>query len=259
MIRVLVTGAGGQLAQALVAQALDYPGLLLEMKSREELDITQKEAVEKELANGYNYCVNTAAYTAVDKAEEEPDRAYEVNAQGVQHLAEACKKYETTLIHISTDYVFDGTKTDGKYVPHDPPNPINQYGLSKYKGELFLKESWERSFIIRTSWLYDHENVNFYTKVLALARQGNTLRVTTSEEGIPTHTSVVARFILDLIDNGDTRYGVHHVSGSTPMSRYEFAKQILSENGLLKQGNLIPSATYEARARRPKRVFLMPN
>src|SRR5690606_41483086 len=154
---VLVTGASGQLGMTFRKFEKNYPQMDFVFKDSKELDITNTIS----LINTFNeiqpdYCINCAAYTNVEKAEEEPERAILINAEAVLNLATICKEYQTTLIHISTDYVFDGKKTS-PYTTEDIPNPINLYGASKLHGELNIKKVLDHYFIIRTSWLYSKE------------------------------------------------------------------------------------------------------
>ena len=150
MKRVLVTGANGQLGKSIRKIAQDYQEMKFIFTDVAELDITNNEEVNTFFkSNKIDYCINCAAYTAVDKAEEEVDKAYLLNAIAVKNLAEACKTSAAVLIHISTDFVFDGTKRT-PYTEEDTPNPLSVYGKSKLKGEQFLQGILERHFIVRT-------------------------------------------------------------------------------------------------------------
>ena len=167
MTRVLVTGASGQLGQALQAVAKDYKNLDCVFLRKNDLDITDAKAVETLFAkNDVDVCINTAAYTHVDKAEEEKDKAFALNATAVQQLGEVCLRHHIWLVHISTDYVFDGA-LDRPYTPNDPPNPVNFYGASKLAGEQALQKLGGAYSIVRTSWLHSAFGLNFYTKIKA--------------------------------------------------------------------------------------------
>ena len=200
MKTILVTGASGQLGLSLrdvMPLFSELQGIFLD---REALDIRDPDALEAAFQKyDPDYCVNCAAYTDVEGAERAPDQAMEVNAVAVGTLAECCDRHDSLLIHLSTDYVFDGTKKEG-YMPSDPPNPINAYGRSKLRGEQRIAALLDRYFIIRTSWLYSPEyGPNFYLKILEKARQGEILNITDSQVGCPTRADHLARFILELI------------------------------------------------------------
>ena len=177
MKKVLVTGANGQLGQCLQKIAPSYKELNFKFNSSKELDITDILEIETAFVKGnFDYCINCAAYTNVEQAEKTPDIAYKVNVEGVKNLANVCKSYNTTLIHISTDYVFDGEK-DEPYTVKDVPNPINEYGKSKLLGEKHIQEIMDNYCIIRTSWLYSEFGKNFYTTILKKAKAGENLSV----------------------------------------------------------------------------------
>lgn len=257
MKHVLITGGGGQLAKGIANVAQQFKELQLDVMDSAELDITAKDKVARVFdKKAYHYCVNCAAYTAVDEAEKNPDRAFEVNSEAVKNLAELCKENEVVLIQVSTDYVFDGNKEKG-YMPTDKPNPINVYGTSKLKGEEYIKEILDRYFIIRTSWLYDKENENFYTRILNKARKGENLRVTDAQRGCPTHVETVANYILKLITGESTDFGIHHVTDNIAMTWYDFARQILEEHGLLETVSLVRDKNYRSFAPRPAHSVLL--
>ncbi len=175
MIRVLVTGADGQLGKCIQEIASSYSQLKIDFADKNELDIVLREDVYSFFSkNSYDFCINCAAYTNVEQAEKTPEIAYSVNAEGVKNLALACKDNGVKLIHISTDYVFDGEKKEG-YYPTDIPNPINEYGKSKLKGEQYIQEILNEYIIIRTSWLYSNYGHNFYKSILEKARKGEIL------------------------------------------------------------------------------------
>ena len=184
MKRILVTGANGQLGRSLQEIATRHQKFEFLFLDKSKMDITRPEQILRRFQEfGPEYCINCAAYTAVDQAEKTPERAYAVNAGGVENLIKACLEQQTTLIHISTDYVFDGKKESG-YFPADTPNPINVYGKTKLLGEQIIQQSMERYFIIRTSWLYSKKyGKNFYKTILEKAKKGIKLTVTDSQKG----------------------------------------------------------------------------
>ncbi|MEY8020366.1 dTDP-4-dehydrorhamnose reductase [Muriicola sp. SD30] len=257
MIRVLVTGADGQLGTCIQHQASAYPDVKMYYTNRTELDISNSESLSTYFSrHSFDYCINCAAYTRVDDAEKDPEKAFSVNAEGVKNLAQACKLKGVILIHISTDYVFDGKKKEG-YLPSDTPNPINEYGRSKLKGEQYIQVILKDYLIIRTSWLYSEYGTNFYRTILEKARQGHDLRVTDAQIGCPTNANNLAVFILDLINSSEIRYGVIHFTDKKAMTWYEFAKMILKENELDSKVKVVRDKNYSTFARRPKYSILI--
>lgn len=257
MGRILVTGAGGQLGLTFQEHAHDFPKVYFEFKTADELDIAQPSQLVDAFQKGhYDFCINCAAYTNVEQAEKDSDKAFKVNAEGVKNLAEVCRDHKTVLIHISTDYVFDGEK-EGAYTTTDTPNPINVYGKSKLKGEQFIQEILPNHFIIRTSWLYSKKyGHNFYRIILNKALAGEELHITDTQKGCPTHTVALAKFILEEIVLGKKPFGIYHYSDGKPMTWYDFAEQIIKENGLTDKVNLVLDRNYRTFAKRPKNSVL---
>jgi len=251
-ITVLVTGANGQLGMTFRKYENHYSQLNFVFMGSQALDITDENKMREVFMEVKpDYCVNCAAYTNVDKAEKEQGKAYLINSDAVLNLATICKIYQTILIHISTDYVFDGQKTT-PYTTEDVPNPINIYGASKLHGELNIKKALEHYFIIRTSWLYSKEfGENFYRTILTLAKEKKELLITDNQTGCPTDTVNLARFILDLITNKNKDYGIHHFSDKVVMSWYDFAKDILKNNNL-RCIDVLKGNEYKTIAKRPK-------
>lgn len=248
---VLVTGAGGQLGRTFQKHQNDYPWLRFEFMDSKTLDITDSEEVKRVFKRFKpDYCINCAAYTNVEKAEEESKKAFLVNADSVLGLAKTCKEQPCVLIHISTDYVFDGKKKT-PYTADDTPSPINVYGASKLQGELYIQQTLRHYFIIRTSWLYSKEfGKNFYRTIVALADEKSELQITDAQLGCPTDAENLAKFILELIHGQANNYGILHFSDKTQMSWYDFAKQILKENGYCNT-KLIKNNNYKTKAKRP--------
>lgn len=256
---ILVTGANGQLGLTIKELFTNNSlGLDFTFVTKEQLDITNKAALNNFFAkNHFDYCINCAAYTNVEQAEKTPEIAFKVNAEGVKYVAEVCKETNTTLIHISTDYVFDGEK-EIPYTVEDLPNPINEYGKSKLLGEQHIQRILETYFIIRTSWLYSKKyGKNFYRTILEMAKQGEALFITDEQTGCPTNTESLAKYIIGLIVNKSVNYGIKHVSDKKAMTWFEFAEQILSENQLKNKTNLVKGSKYVTFARRPKRSILI--
>ena len=257
-IKVLVTGAAGQLGKTIEElfcqreKNLDFLFV-----SKERLDISDEKAVKIFFyTHSFDYCINCAAYTNVEQAEKTPEIAYQINAEGVQYLAEACKKYNTVLIHISTDYVFDGEK-ESPYTVADIPNPINEYGKSKLLGEQYIQYILEKYFIIRTSWLYSKEHGNnFYKNILKLAQTEKELSITSENLGCPTDTVNLAIYIIKLITRENMNFGTLHFCDKKAMTWYDFAESILLENNMVTEINLVKVSNYSSFARRPKNSVL---
>lgn len=250
MKKVLVTGANGQLGQCLQKIAPKYKKLNFIFNGSKELDITNILEIEGAFVKGnFDYCINCAAYTNVEQAEKTPDIAYKVNAEGVKNLANVCKSYNTTLIHISTDYVFDGEK-DEPYTVKDVPNPINEYGKSKLLGEKHIQEIMDNYCIIRTSWLYSEFGKNFYTTILKKAKAGENLSVTNEQLGCPTNANNLALYLVEkLIQNNN--FGIEHFTDDYSCTWFDFAEKILIEHELEKTVQLRRDKNYRTFARRP--------
>ncbi|WP_438426151.1 dTDP-4-dehydrorhamnose reductase [Aquimarina macrocephali] len=249
---ILITGSSGQLGQCIEKIKKSYPGLQLYFANSEVLDITKKEEIQHFLKDkSFNFVVNCAAYTNVEQAEKEPEKAFLVNATGVLNLAQVCKEYDTTLIHISTDYVFDGSK-ETPYIEEDTPNPINEYGKSKLAGEQYIQEILEKYFIIRTSWLYSEFGHNFFKTIVKKSETEKDLTIITSEIGTPTNANDLAKFILDLILIDGSKYGTYHYSNLGEATWYNFTEEILRFSRKLDTIKLKKIDNYPTFARRPK-------
>ena len=250
-MKILVTGANGQLGKCIKDTSINYPEYNFLFLGRKELDIVNKEAIrvlfDKE---AFDYCINAAAYTNVEKAESEKEKAFLVNEYGVKNLANQCKKNNTTLIQVSTDYVFDGKKRI-PYTEKDPTNPINVYGASKLEGEKALQEIWRKHYIVRTSWLYSQYGQNFYNTILRFVKEGKLLTVTTEQTGTPTNANDLAEAILNIITSDSKRYGIYNYSNQGEATWYDFAKEILTQTGQLTQTNLVKTDYYRTFAQRP--------
>lgn len=253
MKKILVTGANGQLAKCLkdlVEKEKTYQ-LQFIFLDRSQLDISNRELVETFFfANQIDYCINCAAYTAVDLAETEVEKAFQINSDGVKYLAKECAEQNATLIHISTDYVFDGTATE-PYLPTDKPNPINVYGKSKLDGENWALNCNPKSIVIRTSWVYSQYGKNFYTTMQKLMTEREELKIVADQIGKPTNANDLAAYIFELILNEDQNYGIRHFAGKEQMSWFEFAQKIAAENGFKTRLIPIPTSEYPTPAKRP--------
>jgi len=221
-MRVIVTGSKGMLARDIIP-VLEENHEVLEF-SKEFLDITDLSKIEKILGNEKpDVLINCAAYTAVDRAESEPEKAYLLNAKGPGILAKACHKAGIRLVHVSTDFVFDG-KTPRPYKEDDEVNPIGVYGKSKLEGEIAVRSSTENYVIVRTSWLYGHEGESFPEKILSKASAVETLEVVFDQVGSPTYTVDLARAVERLLPAPP---GVYHFSNEGVASWYDFAYAVI--------------------------------
>lgn len=251
MKKVLVTGASGQLGKCFQKIASEYPEMELRNFNSSELDITDQNRLQQIFSEeNPEYCINCAAYTNVEKAEDDEETAFKINAEAVKNLAEVCKNTGTVLIHISTDYVFDGKATNA-YRETDVVNPINVYGASKLKGEEYIRQILDQHFIFRTSWLYSEFGHNFFNTILKKAEEGATLNITTSQTGTPTNANDLADFILQLIREENSEFGLYHYSNLGEATWYDFAKAILEFSGKIDQVTLNKSGYYKTRAERP--------
>jgi len=256
MTRVLVTGAGGQLGKSLQKITKSYPSLEMIFMGSQELDITNLENVFQVFkSDQFDFCINCAAFTNVEEAEKCPGEAFKLNAEAVKNLALACKENCVVLIHISTDYVFDGEK-NSPYSIKDVPNPINEYGKSKLRGEKYVQEILDNYFIIRTSWLYSEFGNNFYKTILEKAKTENALYITDEQIGCPTNANNLSKYILDLIVSNNNNYGIHHFTDGVAMTWHEFARKILLKNGLEDRVQLKKAKKYRTFAKRPKNSVL---
>ncbi|CAG7659166.1 dTDP-4-dehydrorhamnose reductase [Paenibacillus allorhizosphaerae] len=229
-MKILVTGAGGQLGQDVVALFQKDPTMSVIGLGRYELDITKMEqCLHQIMLHQPDAIVHCAAYTAVDQAESNEDHAYIVNAVGTRNLAVASEKYGIKLCYISTDYVFDG-QSDKPYKEYDRTDPVNVYGKTKYAGEQLVTSLTTRYFIVRTSWVYGMHGNNFVKTMLKLAHERKQLKVVNDQIGSPTYTEDLALFLYELIQT--EKYGIYHGTNKGCCSWYEFAKAIMEESGL---------------------------
>ena len=247
-MKVLITGAKGMLGQDLCPTLEDLGCFLIETDI-DNLDITKKEDVEDFVSKAHpDLIIHLAAYTNVDRAEEEEEKAESINAVGTENVALAASKIDVPLIYISTDYVFDGTK-NSPYLPTDPTNPINAYGRTKLKGEELVQKHCKKYYIARTSWLYGMYGKNFVDTMLSL-KDKEELKVVDDQWGTPTWTMDLAGALMKLLTKP---YGIYHLSGGgKPTTWYNFAKTIFELSNL--EVNLKPCTTEEFKrpANRPK-------
>jgi dTDP-4-dehydrorhamnose reductase len=251
-MNVVVTGANGQLGQALQYIAGKYPEISFHFYGSADLDIVRKESISKVFESMRPvFCINAAAYTAVDKAESETDKAYAVNATGVKNLAEVCRDCNTTLIHISTDFVFDGNK-ETPYTETDATNPQGAYGQTKLDGESEILKISSKYFIIRTSWVYSQFGNNFMKTMLRLAQERDSLGVVSDQTGTPTHAVDLAETIVSIIQSESNNYGIYNFSNEGAASWYDFAKKIFEIHNIGIDLNPISTSDFPTPAKRPK-------
>lgn len=249
---VLVTGANGQLGQSLRFIAPNYPEIDFVFCSSSDLDISDSESCKSVFSKiKPHYCVNAAAYTAVDKAESEQDKAYLTNVIGVRNLAEACQKYDTILIHISTDFVFDGSGNI-PYREGNTPNPTGVYGQTKLDGEKAVQSILEHYYIIRTSWVYSKFANNFMKTMLRLASERDSISVVNDQIGSPTNAVDLAAVLLTIILSGKQEFGIYNFSNEGQCSWYGFAQKIFEFNNVSIDLKPIPTSSYPTPANRPK-------
>jgi dTDP-4-dehydrorhamnose reductase len=239
----------------------NYPQIDFVFCSSSELDITNLENCKAVFSNYKpNYCINTAAYTAVDKAESEAEKAFAINVTGAKNLALVSKEYDTILLHVSTDFVFDGDSsklgmTNG-YTEEDVPNPTGVYGQTKLDGEKAIKETFENYFIIRTSWVYSQFGNNFMKTMLRLASERDSLSVVNDQIGTPTNAVDLAEALVKIISTSyhelrTSNFGIYNFSNEGQCSWYDFAKEIFENNGIKIDLKPIPTTSFPTPAKRP--------
>lgn len=250
---VLVTGANGQLAQTIHKLFNKNENQInFTFVNKQVLDITNENAVYSYFSGKeFDYCINCAAYTNVEQAEISSNLALQVNAEGVKYLVLACEKEKVILIHISTDYVFDGKKNT-PYTEDDLTNPINEYGKSKLKGEHYIFGLLEKAFVIRTSWLYSSFGKNFVKTIVNKINEDADLKVTIAETGTPTSCIDLANIIYYIITQKNIPYGLYHFSNEGEATWYDFAREIATYFKDYNKEKITKVAFFETKAERPK-------
>ena len=247
---ILLTGANGQLGTE-IRHLLDERNIQYVGTDVTEMDITDVDSVKAVFDQVKPTVVfHVAAYTAVDQAEDEGKALnYKVNVEGTKHIAEAAENRGAKLIYISTDYVFDGMKASGEYLPEDAPNPLNEYGHAKQLGEEMVLSTSSKYYIIRTSWVFGNYGHNFVFTMQRLAKSHPRLTIVNDQFGRPTWTRTLAEFMLHLVDKS-ADYGIYHLSNDGSCTWYEFAKEILKEEVI----EIVPvtSAAFPRKAKRPQ-------
>jgi dTDP-4-dehydrorhamnose reductase len=227
-----------------------------------DVDITDINSLKNFTENrDIRWIINCSAYAAVDNAEDDYETAFRINAEGVKNIASVAKENNAVLIHISTDYVFDGTKDD-EYLEEDSTGPTGVYGKSKLRGEKYLLEITEKYFIIRTSWLYGKNGNNFINTMLRLFKERDEVNVVNDQWGSPTYTVDLALLVIEIIKSNSNEYGIYHFSSDGKINWHEFASYIktrLQEMKIIKKDvsvNPIPTSGFPTKAQRPANSYM---
>lgn len=247
-MKVLVTGASGQLGYD-VCLELERRAIPFCAPTSQEMDITDREEVMRCMEDTRpDAVIHCAAYTKVDLAEDEPEKCWAVNADGTRNIAEACRKLGSSMLYISTDYVFPGDG-DRFYEPTDPVGPMNVYGRSKLAGELAVQSLLDKYFIVRISWVFGKNGNNFVKTMLRMAETRTELNVVCDQIGSPTYTADLAPLLCDMVQT--EKYGIYHATNEGVCSWAEFAEEIFHLTGKDITTHLILSNAYPAKAMRP--------
>lgn len=248
MNNILVTGSTGQLGSDVVKELLKR-GYSTLSPNRSEFNLCSEDSIRNYILNSNcEAIVHCAAYTQVDKAEDEKDLCIKINATATKHIAKCAKILDIPMIYISTDYVFDGTK-DGEYTENDETNPINIYGESKLAGEKYVQEILDKYYIVRTSWVFNINGKNFIETMLRLSKTNNQLSIVNDQIGSPTYTKDLSRLLVDMLET--SKYGLYHATNEGYCSWYEFADTIFKLANINIDIKAINSNEYASRAKRP--------
>ena len=247
-LKFMVTGVNGQLGHDVVLK-LKEMNIGVVAPGRDEFDLTNKEQVQRYIIEEKpDVIIHCAAYTAVDKAEDESDLCYSVNVEGTRAVAEAAKEIDAKVVYVSTDYVFDGLGLE-LHSEEKEPNPVNYYGYTKEQGEKIVKAELDNYFIVRTSWVYGKNGNNFVKTMLKLAETRSEISVVSDQIGSPTYSKDLAEFIINLVKTN--QYGIYHGVNEGYCSWYEFAKAIFEKAGIEIKINPISTEEYPTKAKRP--------
>lgn len=248
-MKVLVTGANGQLGYDVIKR-LNMQNIECLGVDIGDFDITDKNQADRAVSEYVpDVIVHCAAYTAVDRAEDERDLCYKINVTGTQNIAEACKSIDAKMVYISTDYVFDG-EGEKPFEVTDKPNPVNHYGQTKYEGELAVQSTLEKYFIVRISWVFGVNGNNFVKTMLRLGKEREEISVVADQIGSPTYTYDLAKLLVEMIKTD--RYGIYHATNEGYCSWYEFACEIFGQAGINTKVIPIWTEEYPTKAKRPK-------
>lgn len=255
-MKVLVTGSNGQLGYDVIRRLeendIEYLGT-----DKDNMDLFDEKHVN-EVITEYNpdVVIHCAAYTAVDKAEDEKEICYKTNVLGTRYISEACKKIDAKMVYISTDYVFDGVGTESFEVT-DKPDPINYYGQSKYEGELEVQKCLDKYFIVRISWVFGINGKNFVKTMIRLGKEKGEVSVVADQIGSPTYTFDLAKLLVEMIQTD--KYGIYHATNEGYCSWYEFTCEIYKQAGIDAKVNPIKTKDYPTKANRPSNSKLSKN
>ena len=248
MNNILVTGSTGQLGSDVVKELLKR-GYSTLSPNRSEFNLCSEDSIRNYILNSNcEAIVHCAAYTQVDKAEDEKDLCIKINATATKHIVKCAKILDIPMIYISTDYVFVGTK-DGEYTENDETNPINIYGESKLAGEKYVQEILDKYYIVRTSWVFNINGKNFIETMLRLSKANNQLSIVNDQIGSPTYTKDLSRLLVDMLET--SKYGLYHATNEGYCSWYEFANTIFKLANINIDIKAINSNEYASRAKRP--------
>lgn len=251
MSKIIVFGASGQLGQCLKVVAEQQHIQDINFLPEEQANILNVEALKSIFqTEAPVYCINCAAYTAVDKAEDEQELARKINRHGAENLSRLCKEYNTTLIHVSTDFVFAGNEAK-LLTETDTAEPVNIYGLTKLEGEQVIGATSEMYYILRTSWLYSEFGNNFVKTMLRFGKEKEEMRIIADQIGTPTYAIDLASCIFHIIQNDKQQYGLYHYSNEGVTSWYDFAKAVFDIAELNVKAIPIKSSEYITKAIRP--------
>ena len=256
-MKILITGVNGQVGHALVHELTEYEVIAL---TRQDCDLINPDQIKQVIDQHQpDLIINPAAYTKVDQAEDEPELAFKINRDAPKVMAEKAREYNIPLIHISTDYVFDGEKNEA-YVETDPTHPLSIYGQSKCAGEEAIQEAGGLTYIFRTSWVYSNIGHNFYLTMKRLSQERDELKVVADQVAVPTSNQFIAEQIKTIIPQFSVKNsGVYHLVPDGSCSWYEFAKKIIDQtNPQFDLKNLHPIATHEfsTKTQRPAKSVL---
>ena len=249
-MKYLITGKNGQLARAF-QQEFDRRAMDFRAPDESAFDITDRAAV-LEAVGSYkpDVIINCAAYNLVDKAEQDREKVFSVNAEGPGILAAAAGKNNAVLVHFGSDYVFDGAKENGLYTEQDPVHPLNVYGESKREGERLVQEGTDKHLVFRLSWVFGEGKQNFIHKLSEWSQNNVFLKIACDEFSVPTHTHTVVQVTMQALEQG--AFGLYHLTNSGYCSRYEWAHYILAGLGINKFIRPVSMDSFNLPARRPK-------
>lgn len=253
-MRILITGSGGQLGLSLRSRVEDHPNHEFFFLDSKQLDITDTSSIKSSIQSfSPQFIINCAAYTAVDDAEDFPETAYQINVEGVSNLVEACKEHAIKLLHISTDYVFNGNENKS-YTEQDETDPIGVYGTTKLQGEKIIKKSGISAIIIRTSWVFSEFGGNFVKTMLRLGKEKDSLNIVSDQYGCPTYAVDLAEVIIRIIESNRDYSGceTYHFSNEGITNWFSFATKIFELSDVNCKAYPIDTKDYPTKANRPK-------